>query len=96
MLQQQLCQNCSQKHNCRAVYERLGSTNAPSVLREVLAAFVSPILLFITTLAVSQRLLTGIIVLKQWRTAVSFVTASAAVFLFVSVLRTINKRTAKN
>jgi hypothetical protein len=96
MLQQQLCRNCNQKHNCQAFYEQLGSVKGPSVTRKVLLAFALPILFFAAALATSEMLLTGIIENKQLRTAVTFIIASAATLLFISAVKTINKRLNKN
>ncbi|KPK34243.1 MAG: hypothetical protein AMJ65_18565 [Phycisphaerae bacterium SG8_4] len=43
MTQQELCQQCNQRRNCGQVYERLGKTEGPSVVKKVVLAFLLPL-----------------------------------------------------
>jgi len=61
MAKDKFCSNCAQSRNCSAVYEHLGKSKGPSVVRKVLLAFLLPIAVFIIALAVFEKL-TGPIV----------------------------------
>lgn len=50
-----LCPNCVYSRTCRSVYERLGKQGGPSVAAGAFAAFLVPLLVFITTLVVGQN-----------------------------------------
>jgi len=51
MPQSDPCEGCSQAHDCKKVYERLGDCKGPPVTRTVLVAFLLPIVVFVATLA---------------------------------------------
>lgn len=57
MTQAKGCEGCSQAHDCKKIYERLGNVDGPSVTPKVLIAFVLPIGVFIGALGLFGRLL---------------------------------------
>ncbi len=86
MVQQGLCQDCSHKKDCQEVYEKLGHAEGPSVVSNVVVAFLSPILTFIISLAVCQRILARAIEAKGLLTAVSFLLAVSVTSALVLVI----------
>ena len=59
MDQQKFCQDCHQKHDCQEVYRRLGGSECPPVFLKVIVAFLLPMLIFIVSLAIFDRILAG-------------------------------------
>jgi|GEM_PF-1041864 len=91
MDQQQICDGCNQKNACWAVYARLGKARGPSVVCNVLTAFVLPILAFIAALTVFQALFGRFINAQQVKTAVTFVSALAVTFVLIIALSMLTK-----
>jgi len=91
MASQRICQNCIQKHDCRRIYEQLGDSPGPSVALKAILAFLLPLMVFIVSLAVFERVLAGAITTEQMRTALSFVLALLVTFVCVLITRVINK-----
>ncbi len=52
MKQQEFCQDCHYKHDCRQIYRQLGHASGPSIVRKVIVAFLLPLVVFIISLAV--------------------------------------------
>lgn len=59
MNQQEFCQSCHYKHDCRQIYRQLGHTSCPSVVRKVIVAFLLPLVVFIISLAVFDDFFAG-------------------------------------
>ena len=83
MVQNEDCQNCHQKHDCREVYRLLGNSEGPSVVLKVIIAFLIPLVVFIVSLAVFEQFFTA---------TISFVLALLVTLLCVYLLRTIDRR----
>ena len=60
-MEQKQCDGCSYKNDCQKVYQQLGSTKEPSVLAETVLAFLLPLVIFIVTAAICEKLLTDLI-----------------------------------
>lgn len=86
MAQQELCQQCRQRQDCGKVYEQLGRIEGPSIVKKVIMAFLLPLLTFIVSLAVFERVFSGLWGGGQVRSALSF--ASALLLTFVCILLT--------
>jgi hypothetical protein len=56
MKQQDFCQDCHYKHDCREIYRQLGHSSCPSVVRKVIVAFLLPLVVFIISLAVFNEI----------------------------------------
>ena len=91
MASQRFCQDCIQKHDCRRVYEQLGGASGPSVALKAVLAFLLPLVVFIVSLAVFERVLAGAINTEQMQTALSFLLALLATFICILITRVINK-----
>ena len=91
MASQRYCQDCIQKHDCKRIYEQLGDSPGPSVALNVILAFLLPLMVFIVSLAVFERVLVGEIDTERMQTAFSFVLALLATFVCVLITRVISK-----
>jgi uncharacterized membrane protein len=91
MASHKYCQDCIQKHDCKRIYEQLGDSPGPSVALKVILAFLLPLMVFILSLAVFERMLAGAIATERMQTAFSFVLALLATFVCVLITRVIHK-----
>ena len=91
MKSQSFCQDCIQKHDCRSVYEQLGNDSGASVTLKVILAFLLPLIVFIVSLAVSERILARAINIEEVQIALSFLLALLATFVCVLITRVISK-----
>ena len=96
MTKQENCQGCNQKNDCQKVYERMGNAKGPSVVWKVVVAFLLPIAIFITALAIFEEILAGVVNDRQARTAISFLLAVLAALVFVVIAKMINAKLRKN
>jgi len=92
MVEQKFCQGCSQKHDCQDIYQNLANLKGPSVVLKVVVTFLLPILVFITSLAASERILAEAIETEQLRTALSFLLALSVTFGLILIIKLINKQ----
>lgn len=92
MAEQRFCQQCSQRHNCQDIYQKLGGSTGPRLVSKVVVAFAVPLLFFIICLAVSERVLAETIGAERLRTAVAFVFSAATTFVLILVIRAISGR----
>ena len=95
MNKKEFCSNCSQSHDCKTIYEYMGKARGPSVGWKVLWVFLFPILVFIVSLCVFERLLAGCIAGETLRAVVSFLISLGLSFACVTVLSLIFKRIAQ-
>lgn len=91
MASQRYCQDCFQKHDCKRIYEQLGDSPGPSVALKVILAFLLPLIVFIVSLTVFERVLAGAITTGRMQTALSFVLALLVTFVCVLITRAISK-----
>jgi uncharacterized membrane protein len=91
MVSKSFCRDCNQKHNCRSVYEQLGNASGASVVLKVILAFLLPLIVFIVSLAVSDRVLAGAINIEKLQIALSLLPALLATFICIFIVRVINK-----
>lgn len=91
MVSQRFCQDCIQKHDCRSVYEKMGNASGPSVVHKAILAFLLPLIVFIVSLTVSERVLTSAINAEQVQMALSLLLALLATFICILITRAINK-----
>jgi hypothetical protein len=93
---QDFCQNCGEQHGCQEVYEQLGHAQGPSVVPKVLAAFLLPLVVFIVSLAASERIIGRVVAREGLQTALGVVFALFATFICVVVTRAMSMRSAKS
>ena len=86
MVQHDLCRQCNQRQDCGKVYEQLGKMEGPSIVKKVILAFLMPLVVFTGSLAVFERIFSGMITVGQSLSALS--SASALALTFVCILLT--------
>jgi Mn2+/Fe2+ NRAMP family transporter len=91
MIQQEFCQTCEQKDDCRKVYRELGNSKSPSVAAQVVLAFLLPLLVFILTLGVSERILAGAMRNGHFLTVASFLLALFVTFAFIVIIKVVRR-----
>ena len=92
MAEQKICEDCKQKHDCRSVYRQLGDMKGPSVVVEVIVAFLLPLVVFIVSLAVFKEILAKAISTQHVQTALSLLLALLITFICILIVRVINRR----
>jgi len=95
MVQERFCEQCSQRHNCQDLYQKLGNSGGPSIVSKVVVAFIVPLLVFIICLAAFERILAEMINAERLRTALVFVLALSVTFLVILVVKVIGRRFGK-
>ena len=91
MVEQKLCQECNQSHDCQRIYQKLGNIKSPSVTFKVLVAFLLPIAVFIISLTVFSRILDELIKAKELQTALSFLLALPVTLALILAIKVINR-----
>jgi superfamily II RNA helicase len=86
-MDQQQCQNCGQRQSCKETYKQLGRSKEPNVLSKVIQAFLLPLILFIFSLAVVERLLTEKLKSEAGRNFLALAAAALVVFLYLVILK---------
>jgi hypothetical protein len=71
MDEQKFCQGCDQEHNCEKLYKKLGDVQGPSIVFEAIIAFVLPIVVFVASLIVFDKILAGAVGSKHMQIAIS-------------------------
>jgi hypothetical protein len=92
MVSKSFCNDCIQRHDCRRVYDKLGNAPGPSVALKVILAFLLPLIVFIVSLAVSERMLAGAINSKKLQTVLSLLLALPSTFICILITRMMNKQ----
>jgi len=92
MAEQDFCHTCNQKHDCQNAYQHLGDIEGPSLVVKVLLAFLLPLVVFIVSLAVFERILAGAINSTAAKTVVSFLLALLVTFVCILITRMVCKR----
>lgn len=55
MVQEKFCEGCDQSNKCQEISRKLGNVKGPSVALKVIVAFLLPLVVFIVSLAVFER-----------------------------------------
>jgi len=92
MASQRFCQDCIQKHDCKRIYEQLGDSPGPSVAIKAILAFLLPLIVFIVSLAVFERVLAGTINNGRLQIILSLLLALPATFICILITRVINRK----
>lgn len=87
MESQRFCQNCIQKHDCQRIYEQLGESPGGSVTLKVILAFLLPLIVFIVSLAVSERLLARAVKIEKLQVVLSILLALLVTFGCILIVR---------
>ena len=109
MIKQEFCKDCHLKDDCQEIYRQLGHASCPSVVRKVIAAFLLPLVVFIFSLAVFNKIFAaqegGNLFsyqqgnssnVQDLKTAVIFLMALLTSFVFVIFLKLLDKKLNKD
>ena len=91
MVQQEFCQTCEQKNDCRKVYRELGNVEGPPVAAKVVLAFLLPLLVFIVSLGAFEEILTGSIDKSNVSTVVSLLLALLVTFTCIWIVKMVRR-----
>lgn len=99
MTKEDFCQNCHQKHECQEVYRRMGCSEHPPVLYKTIIAFLMPMLVFIVSLAIFDKILSSenyVHFSHRLHTAISFFGALIVTVVFMVIFKLLSKLFKKN
>ena len=91
MIRQEFCHTCKQKNDCRRVYRDLGHIEGPPVAAKVVLAFLLPLLVFIVSLWIFERILAGAIHKGHVVTSISFLLALLITFACIMMIKVIRR-----
>ena len=89
MPQKKNCDSCSHKHSCSDVYENLGKAKGPGVGFRVFIAFFVPIVVFIISLTVFEKISAEIAASEKLKTAIAFLLSLTVTILVMLVIKLI-------
>ena len=92
MTQQKLCQQCNQRRDCGQVYEQVGRSEGPSIVKKVVLAFLVPLVVFVISLAVFEKMFSGVISAGQVQSALSFASALSLTFVCVLLAKAVDRQ----
>jgi len=92
MVQEKFCEGCDQNSKCQEIFRKLGSIKGPSFTLKVIVAFLLPLIVFIVSLAIFERVFARSIGTEGLRTAISLLMATLVTFVFILVIKLIGKR----
>jgi len=95
MVQEKFCEGCDQNDRCREIFRKLGAVKGPSFTLKVIVAFLLPLVVFIASLAVFERVFAGSIGTEGLRTAVSLLAAFVVTFVFILIIKLIGRQISK-
>lgn len=92
MVSESFCKDCIQRHDCRSVYEQLGNATGPSVVLKVILAFLLPLVVFIVSLAVFERIFAGAVKIEKLQVILTILPALLVTFGCIFIIRVIYKQ----
>lgn len=92
MDENKFCDNCKQKHDCQSIYRQLGDTEGPSIVIKVIVAFLLPLLVFIVSLAIFDKILSGFEMTVDLQTVFSVAASLLITFICILIVRVVNRR----
>ena len=95
MAEKKFCDQCNQQNNCSNIYNNLGNTNGPSVVVNVVIAFLLPIIIFIISLWIFEEIFVETINNQPVKILLSMVSALAVTFSCILITKVITKRLGK-
>jgi uncharacterized membrane protein len=96
MVQEKFCEGCDQSSKCQEIYRKLGNVKGPSVALKVIVAFLLPLIVFIISLAVFERVFANSIGAGGLRTAISLLMAFLVTFVFILIVKVIGRQISKS
>ena len=95
MAEEKFCQSCDERHRCREIYQKIGNAKGRSFVREVLIAFLLPILAFIASFAAFDAILVKTVETEEIRTALAFILALSVTFALVVIIKIVRQSAIK-
>ena len=95
MPQTKNCDLCSHKHSCSDVYEHLGKAKGPGVGLSVFIAFFVPIVVFIISLTVFEKISADIAVSENLKTAMTLLLSLTVTILVMLVIKLVKLKLKK-
>ncbi|MEN6384293.1 MAG: SoxR reducing system RseC family protein [Phycisphaerales bacterium] len=95
-MDQQQCQSCGMRNSCKEAYKKLGESEAPNVLTKVILAFLLPLILFILSIVMGERLLIEKLKSEKSANLAAFAAAVIMVFLYLLVIKIFNSLRKKH
>ena len=92
MAQENFCQDCGQKHNCKDVYSRMGNVKGSPIAPKALVAFLLPLVVFIVSLATFEHILDNSVGAKGLRMVLSCLLALAVATAITFAARLLGMR----
>ena len=92
MAEQKICKDCNQKHDCQKVYQQLGDIQGPSVVVKVIVAFLLPLVVFIVTLTIFDKILSGFEMTAELQTVFSVAASLLITVICILIVRVVNRR----
>jgi len=87
MVDQQLCKDCGHRQSCQAVYEAMSGHKGPSVTLRVVVVFLVPMLVFIGSLVIAEKIMADLVVAGELRTLLSFLVAILATLAWICAVK---------
>ncbi|MHC4159979.1 MAG: hypothetical protein ACYSSO_12965 [Planctomycetota bacterium] len=95
MTQQKLCQDCSQNHDCKELYDQLGHAKGPSIALKAVIAFLLPLAVFIGALAVFETFSNRTLNEGHLHVLLDFLLAISATLTVIISINVINRKLGK-
>ena len=92
MADEDYCQSCMQRHDCREIYGKLGHSEGPSITLRVVIVFLAPLVVFIVSLAAFERAVGFVTSLPAVRTGVALSAALVLTFAWMLAAKVIDRR----
>lgn len=89
---EEFCDSCMQRHDCREIYGKMGHSAGPPVTLGVVIVFLAPILIFICTLASVEWILGRFTDAAAVQTGAGLAAAAITTFLWILAARRITSR----
>ena len=86
-MEQEQCGQCSHKNNCQNIYQRFSNAKGHSVLLRTVLALLLPLIIFIVTAAVCEKLLTNLTDNRLLAVLLSILSGIIAAFIYVAIVR---------
>ena len=97
MIEDKECANCGSRKNCGAIYKKMGEYQGPSVLVKVFLAFILPLLVFIGSLILFEKVFLSSVRDDKLRTILNFgIAAGITLGVIFAVRLSTRRRRTKN
>ena len=95
MVRKESCQTCKQKSDCTNVYRELGNAEGPPVTTKIVLAFLLPLVVFIVSLGVCERMFAAALSGGSVLTLVSFLMALLVTLTCIVMIKIIRRKLAQ-